>query len=985
MKLRVNYFSQGLLLVAGMLLGTWALAQRTISGTVTDAATKEPLIGANVLVIGTSTGTITDLDGTYSINVPANATQLEFTYTGYAAQRVPIGASNTVDVALSAGRLLDEIVVVGYGTVRKGDATGAVLAISEKDFNKGVIASPEQLLQGRAAGVQITAASGEPGAGVNIRIRGTSSVRAGNNPLFVVDGVPLDGRDDSAGGTDFGAGSSSARNPLNFLSPEDIETISVLKDASAAAIYGARGANGVVLITTKKGKVGTANASFSAQTSVSSVLKRYDLLSASEYVDAAVKAGANAQVVNGGASVDWQEEIFRTTLSQNYNFSYGGGNQTTLYRFSLGYLNQQGVVENTALRRLNARLNASHKLLNDKVEIAVQLTASRLNNDYAPITNNAGFEGSLIGAALQANPTRPVFRPDGTFRQSNDERNPRSMLAYIDDAGNTSRVLANITGTWRITPSLSYKINLGSDNAESVRRTGISPLLAFNDIQGQGRAIVDARYLSSSLIEHTLNFRKSMGNSTLDAIAGFSYQEFNSRGTWVQARFFVTDLIPLVDNLDGVNAQDNNNAYRAASDRSVDELQSYFGRVNYNIGDRFLLTGTVRADGSSKFGPNNKYGVFPSFAAAWRLSEESFVPDVFYDLKLRAGWGVTGNQEFPGNASKAIFRANNDGSITLSRLPNPDIRWESTSQLNFGLDFGFAGGRLTGSLDYFNKITNDLIILNELPQPAPGNPTQFINLDGEVVNSGVELTLDARVVDKKAFSWQVLFNAATLKNEVRNLPTFINTGAINGQGLTGAYAQRIISGSPLFAFYMREFGGFTPEGLGIYPNGDALTYAGSPIPTFTSGLTNNFSFGNLDLSIFFNGVFGHYVYNNTANAIFLKGNLRNGRNVTRDIANSPESPNNFGEASTRFLEKADFVRLQNLTVGYTFKNVNIKGVSDIRLSLIGQNLLLFTGYTGFDPEVNTDKSLNGVPSFGIDYTAYPSARTISLGLNVGFN
>jgi hypothetical protein len=441
----------------------------------------------------------------------------------------------------------------------------------------------------------------------------------------------------------------------------------------------------------------------------------------------------------------------------------------------------------------------------------------------------------------------------------------------------------------------------------------------------------------------------------------------------------------LVDNLDGVNAQDNNNAYRAASDRSVDELQSYFGRVNYGIGDRFIFTGTVRVDGSSKFGPNNKYGVFPAINGAWRLSEESFIPDAFYDLKLRAGWGITGNQEFPGNASRAIFRANNDGSLTLDRLPNPDIRWESTAQTNIGIDFGFAGGRITGSLDWFNKVTEDLIILNELPQPAPGNPRQFINLDGQVINTGLELTLDARVVDQKAFSWQVMFNAATLTNEVRDLPTFVNTGAINGQGLSGAYAQRIISGSPLNAFYLREFGGFTPEGLGIYPNADGLTYAGSPIPTFTSGLTNNLTFGNLDMSIFFNGVFGHYLYNNTANAIFLKGNLRNGRNVTVDVANGPESANNFGEASTRFLEKADFVRLQNLTVGYTFKTGSWKGISNLRLYLTGQNLLLFTGYTGFDPEVNTDKSLNGVPSSGIDYTAYPSARTISVGLNVGFN
>lgn len=985
MKLKVDFFPRWLATALMLTIGSFAMAQGSLTGVVTDAATKEPLIGANILVVGTSTGTVTDVDGSYSLSLPAGATQIEVSYTGYTSQTVSIGGQRVLNIELAAGQVLDEVVVVGYGTVRKGDATGAVVAIGEKDFNKGVIASPEQLLQGRAAGVQITAASGEPGAGVNIRIRGTSSVRSNNNPLFVIDGVPLDGRDDSAGGSDFGAGTSSARNPLNFLNPDDIESISVLKDASAAAIYGSRGANGVVLITTKRGKQGTGNLTFSAQTSVSSVLNKIDVLGADEYVDQAVKAGANAAVVDFGSATDWQDEIFRTGISQNYSVSYGGGNQKTLYRFSLGYLDQQGIVDNTGLARLNARVNASHKMLNDKVELAVQLTSTRLNNSYALITDNAGFEGNIIGAALQANPTRPIYNADGTYVQSIDNRNPRAMLDLVDDKGETLRVLGNISATWHITSALSYKLNLGLDNASSVRRTGISPDLAFNDILNRGRAIIDNRYLQSRLVEHTLNFNKQMGKNRLDAIAGFSYQEFSSRGHSIVSQFFVTDEIALVDNLDGVNALDNNTAYRAFSDRNVEELQSYFGRVNYGIGDRFLLTATVRADGSTKFGPNNKYGVFPSVAGAWRLTEESFIPELFYDLKLRAGWGVTGNQEFPGNASKAILRAGNDGSLDVVQLPNENIQWEETTQINIGLDFGFAGGRLTGSIDFFNKVTENLIFQVELPQPAPNNPRQFTNLDGDVLNTGVELSLDARIVDNDKFSWQTMFNATYVKNEVRDLPTFVNTGAINGQGLSGAYAQRIISGAPLFAFYLREFGGFDSEGLGVYPQGDALVFAGDPLPDFTVGLTNNFTFGNFDVSIFLNGVFGFDVYNNTANAIFLKGNLRNGRNVSTEVANSAENPNNFGEASTRFLEKGDFVRLQNLSLGYTFPTRNWKGVNSLRLFLTGQNLLLFTGYTGYDPEVNTNKAINGVPSLGIDYTAYPSARTFTVGVNVGFN
>lgn len=985
MKLKVDFYPRWLLAVLMLVVGTAAMAQSTISGKVTDAATNEPLIGANILVVGTSTGTVTDIDGTYSLSVPAGATQIEVSYTGYTTQTVDIAGRKTVDISMSAGQVLDEVVVVGYGSVRKGDATGAVVAVGEKEFNKGVITSPEQLLQGRAAGVQITASSGEPGAGVNIRIRGTSSVRSNNNPLFVIDGVPLDGRDDSAGGSDFGAGTSSARNPLNFLNPDDIESISVLKDASAAAIYGSRGANGVVLITTKRGKQGTGSLSFSAQTSSSTILNKIDVLDASEYVDQAVKAGANASVVNFGGATDWQDEIFRTGITQNYSVSYGGGNQKTTYRFSLGYLDQQGIVKNTDLTRLNARVNANHKMLNDKIELGVQLTATRLNNTYAPVTNNAGFEGNLIGAALQANPTRRAYNADGTLNQSFDWRNPMAMLELIDDTGETMRVLGNVSATWHIASGLSYRVNLGMDNAASVRRTGIDPDLYFNDILNRGRAILDNRYLASQLVEHTLNYSKQMGKNRLDAIAGYSYQEFSNRGHAIVSQFFITDDITLVDNIDGVNAQDNNAAYRGFSDRSVEELQSYFGRVNYNIGDRFLLTATLRSDGSTKFGEGNKYGVFPSVAGAWRLTQESFVPDFFYDLKLRAGWGVTGNQEFPGNAAKAIFRPNNDGSLSLVQLANPNIQWEETTQYNFGIDFGFAGGRLLGSIDYFNKVTENLIFQVEVPQPAPGNPRQFTNLDGNVLNSGVELSLDARIVEGSKFSWQALLNTTYIKNEVRDLPTFVNTGAISGQGLTGAYAQRIISGAPLFAFYLREFGGFDSEGLGIYPNGDAVVFSGDPLPDFTAGLTNNFTFGNFDMSIFFNGVFGFDVYNNTANAIFLKGNLRNGRNVSTEVANSAENPNNFGEASTRFLERGDFVRLQNLSLGYTFNTRNWKGVSSLRFFLTGQNLLLFTGYTGFDPEVNTDKAINGIPSFGIDYTPYPSSRTLSLGVNVGFN
>lgn len=966
------------------LVATVAWSQsRTVAGKVTSGEDGTGLPGVNVVEKGTSNGTATDADGNFSLNVGGTNSILVFTFVGYATQEVLVGNQSNVNITLLPDvTSLSEVVVIGYGQQEKKDATGAVLVLSDREFNQGVISSPEQLLQGRAAGVQVTPSSGEPGASANIRIRGTSSVRSNNNPLFVVDGVPLAGSDVTPGGANYGAGDGPARNPLNFLNPDDIESVSILKDASASAIYGARGANGVVLITTKKGKPGQ-NLTFSVSTSVSTRLKKIDLLEAGEYVDAAVNAGAVASVVNFGGSTDWQDEIFRTGKTQNYSLGFSGGSEQSNYRFSFGYMDQEGIIKNTSLERITGRINAGHKLFDDKIVLDLQLTASRVNDQYAPLGRNAGFEGNLIGAALQANPTRPIYQPDGTFTQGSDFRNPLAMLAYIDDHANTDRILANIGATWNIIEGLSYRINAGFDNSTGVRRTGIDKKLNFNNILNRGRGIIDNRYLTNKLIEHTLNFNKALGKNRLDAVVGFSYQSFESRGDSLQAEYFTTDLIPIVDNIDGVD-NNNNKAFTAASYRSVEELQSFFGRVNYNILDKYILTATVRADGSTKFGENNKYGVFPSLAAAWRLSDEAFVPDALYDLKIRAGWGITGNQEFPGNASKSVQRYNNQGGLVTENFFNPDLRWEETTQWSLGVDFALMGGRLSGAVDYFNKTTRDLIIRKDFPAPS-FVPTRWENLPGEVKNTGVEFSLDYRVVDQANFSWQVMYNMTILRNKIQNFgTTAINTGEINGQGLSGAYAQRIADGKPLYAFYMRQFAGYDEQGLGIYANDERLAFVGDPFPDFTFGLTNNFTFGKFDASLFINGATGFNIYNNTANAIFLKGNLRNGRNVTRDEAYGPENPANFGEVSTRFLEKGDFVRISNLSLGYKFDMSDNKYIKSLRVSLTGQNLLLFTGYAGYDPEVNTNKAINGVPSLGIDYTTVPSARTFTLGLNVGF-
>jgi len=982
----------------------------TVSGKVTDKVDGSGLPGVNIGVKGTAIGTTTGADGSYTLNnVPDNAT-LVFSFVGYVSQEIAVGNQSTINIILSSDiKTLDEVVVIGYGTQQKKDVTGGVVAINSKDFNQGIISSPEQLLQGRAAGVQMTPASGEPGAGVNLRIRGTTSVRSGNGPLYVIDGVPVSGDNTSDAGVDYGSGTGAAKNPLNFLNPQDIENITVLKDASAAAIYGSRAANGVVIITTKKGKSGQSSLNFSASTSFGSTLKRYDLVKASDYPAALTNSGNHVNSVTvGKGNTDWQNEIYRTAVSQNYNINYGGGNDNTRYFMSLGYSDQQGVVKNTGLQRVTGRINASHELLNDKLKLELQLTTSGVHDKYAPIGNNAGFEGSLIGAALQTNPTYPVYDSLGRYFTSGGYdlatnhpksgfRNPVAMLNGIHDNSSTYRTLANISASYHILKNLTYKLNFGIDNSTSERAQKIDPFLPgypsakVNNISVfTGFNNVSNRTTFNKLIEHTLNYNVKAGIGQLDVLGGFSYQKFANKGHYVQSGNFV-DTTGAVDNIGYV---DNNTykAFFAGEDKSQSELQSFFGRVNYNISDKYLLTATYRRDGSSKFGADNKYGNFYAFAAAWRLSNENFIPkDIFSDLKLRANYGITGNQEFPANLTQPtrIPQPNNpNGAANADNAENKKLKWEQTTQYGIGLDFSILGGRLSGTIDYFNKGTKDLLFKTKNPISQAPQPNIWVNLDALVVNKGMELSLNYSALKGKKLTWDISYNMTYLKNNVERFKgagPFVKTGLIDGQGLSNAYSQHIQEGYPLFAFFVPQYGGFDANGKAV-PFSDNGVYSGNPQPKLSLGLTNNFNYQNWSLSIFVTSSQGFYVYNNTANALFYKAALNQAHNVTKEVANSNEYHFNAGGVSTRFLEKGNFIRLSNVNLGYTFKiPTSISNqIKTLRLSLTGQNLLLITKYKGTDPEVNTDKNIGGVPSLGIDYTSYPTARVFTLGLTAGF-
>ena len=986
------------LMAITMLVSLSTFAQdKTVTGKVTDSGDKSGLPGVTVSVVGANKGTQTDVNGTYKISVPANAS-LVYSFVGFEKQTIAVGNKSVIDVSLvSDNKALEEVVVVGYGTVKKKDATGAVTALGSKDFNQGVVTSPEQLMQGRAAGVQITQSNGEPGGGINVRIRGTSSVLAGNNPLFVIDGVPLSGDNTSAGNDQQGVGRQAAKNPLNFMNPNDIASIDILKDASATAIYGSRGANGVVLITTKKGK-GKGTLDYNVSTGFSTITKKYDLLSAAEY------KAAGGQ--DKGGSTDWQDQLFRTARTQQHDLSYGGSDASGAYRFSLGYMDQQGIIQSSGVKRYSVGFNGNKKFINNKLTIGSSINIANTKDQGVPISENVGFEGDLLGSILKANPTRSVYNADGTFNQpGNTEPNPLAFLNLSKDNTNSLRALGNLNAELEILSGLKFKTVLGFDKSFSSRKAAYSKDLVVTSIAGIGRVAITDIETDNSLWENYFTYDKSFGNINFNGLLGYSYQSFEYADKRSSAANFRTNNLDLMINnlgsagnalpkdasgLQSVGSVINN------SSANKDELQSYFGRVNVGISNKYLFTATLRVDGSSKFGGNNKYGYFPSAAFKWKLIEESFVPkDVFSDLALRVGYGITGNQALPHNVYDRRDRydgyginqdANQIGGGGLSAVAfnNPNLKWESTSALNLGLDFSVLKNRLTGSIDYYKKNTSDLLFRLVAAQPAP-NPFVFQNLDTDIENTGIELSLNLVAVDSKDFSWEVLFNVANNKNVVKNLPGLYDTGEINGQGLSLAFAQRLAAGQPLFAYFLREFGGYEGDQT-IYTGGDVQKFLDgkSPLPTLTGGLTNNFKYKGFDLSLFFNGVFGNYIYSNTANAYFTAGAFANGRNVTRNVIGNGEGKSNAPDVSTRFLEKGDFVRLQNLSLGYRVPMGNSKTISGLRLFVTGQNILTFTNYSGQDPEVSTNKSLNGIPSFGIDYGAYPRARTWTVGASISF-
>lgn len=972
--------------------------KRKVTGIVSDSEGL-PLPAVSIGMKGSSAGTTTDANGQYEILVPSNETVLIFAYLGMVSQEITVGTKNTINVKLqnSAVGLKEVVVSVGYGSVNKKDVTGSVSSISTKDFNKGTVVNPVDLIQGRLPGINVINNGGEPGAGASVRIRGSNSVRSGQDPLYVIDGVPLDITDvQPSGATIAGAGSNATKNPLNFLNPDDIESMDVLKDASATAIYGSRGANGVILITTKKGKAGKGTLNYSATGSVGVLPKQLSLLNADEF-----KAFRTSRGITGGdygANTNWQDQIYKTAYTQNHNLSYGGGNDKGSYRASLSYLDQEGIIKKTGLEKITGRFNVIQNLINDRLRLEANLTAARTRDQRVPIGETGGYEGDVILSSLKLNPTLPVYNPDGSFNQmSKDVRNPLAMIELTNDNNQTDRILANINGSLELIKGLKYKINLAADHSNASRKVTQNHNLIY--LTNKGTVDISNVSLSSNLIENFLTYDFTINtNNRFNVLLGHSYQQFKVQSYKLSEDGFT------VNDFDYINDMGLGNSKQATVSSSIvkNALQSFFGRVNYSLNSKYLVTATVRADGSTKFGANNKYGYFPSASFAWKLNEEEFIQklNVFSSLKMRLGWGITGNQEIPNKISQMLLGSSAgailDGSaknviqgVTLTRTPNPDIRWEKTNQMNAGLDFGFLKGRISGTIDVFDKTTSDVLLEVYSVAPAPTTRVWTNVSDMKIRNKGIELTLNGILVDKKGFTWDAGVNFTTVKNNVSGLPmSQITTGSPSGPGITGYSSQIIKNGESIGTFWGRKFTGFDELGNSVFEkdaNGvETQQSLGSALPKFTYGFNSSLSYRGLDFNMAFNGVYGNKVYNNVANIMNQNTLIAKEWNASKEAGQTTENYNGTLTYSSRFIEDGSFLRLSNATLGYTVNVSNIKWLSKLRFSVTGNNLFIITDYSGYDPEVNADHSSGGVPSIGIDWTTYPKARTVVFGVNVEF-
>lgn len=966
--------------------------QYSINGTIKDQD-GNPLPGANVVEKGTTNGVTADFDGNFSIEVADDNAVLLVSYIGFGTKEVMIDGQRSIDIVLEeAAAGLDEVVVVGYGTVKKGDVTGAVSTVSEEDITALPTTDVQQALKGRSAGVRVVQSSGQPGSSVQIQIRGGNSYLGDNNPLYVVDGFPITGS-------------------IDFLNPSDIQTIDILKDASATAIYGSRGANGVVMITTKGGKKGEqGRVDFQSYYGMQEVLGTYDLMNSSQFA-----AYANERAVAAGDALpfdlnnlpnidtDWQDVIFRTAPIQSHTLTFSGGNERSSYSLSANYFDQQGTILNSSQQRGSVRLSLNQKV-NDWLKVDGNAVVTRSENRDANVNNGAGGGNNIFSAALGAQPMVAPYDANGEYSDlgaaypfSTTMNNPLAYAEILDQRLST-KVLTNLSAEFQLTGNLKFKI-LGGTEQEFAENNYYSPSLIANRTP-TGSASTGIRRNISYLNENILSFDKNIfEDHSLSAIAGFTMQTFQGRFNQSSATGFASD-----------NLQNNaigSGQTTLPNQSSISEwtLLSWLGRVNYSINDKYLFTGSIRADGSSRFGKNNKWGVFTSGAFAWKLKNENFLKDwdALSDLKLRVGYGETGSTAINPYQSLNSFgqtRATFGNSDVIGfanvSAPNPDLKWETTAQLGIGTDVSFYNNRLRFTVDYYRKNTKDLLAI--IPLPGSSGFGSLITNLGEVENSGMEFSLGA-TISEGAFGWDMNGQLSFNRNKV------ITIGAdILGAPLDIPFAAPVNiarEGEPLGMFYGFLEEGIDDQGVITYRdlNGDGeisnedQQILGNPYPDFIYGLNNNFSYGNFELNLFIEGSQGNDLFWATGGAVAVS--LSTDTNQLADLANNSWTPGNtdalypratFNRAqfrvSDRFIKDGSYLRLKNIKLGYNLpvRNMDI-GIKALQLYISGQNLITISNYPGIDPEVNT-RSATGDLRIGIDQTGYPSSKIYTLGLNI---
>jgi iron complex outermembrane receptor protein len=1034
-----------------------------IHGTVVDSATRQPVPNVNVYLEGTSRGAVSRVDGSFDVTgVTPGTYRILARRIGYHTTAQPVtvsGAGSTATVSLSLDpqpTVLTEIVSTGYGTQRREAITGSVATLNADSAKVGVITNAEALLQGRTTGVEIVKSNGEPGGNIQIRVRGGTSISASNEPLYVIDGVPVQNDSPTPDAAGVGFNAALPRSPLNGISPDDIETMTVLKDASATAIYGSRAANGVVLITTKRG-TRDSQIEYEVYAGSSTPTKTLGLATGDQYRSFVTQfkdslGGQTAVNALGGANTDWEKAVTHTSLAMNHNLAFSGGTNDTKYRASLNYFDQGGAVVNSSLKRYQGRLNATHDALSGRFRVGANLMASRVDNQFSPNENGGGFNGGLFTNVLIYNPTFPIncsanVKPcTGTSSNYYENGvpgvyNPVGLVNQIDDQSPVNRILGNFTGTVSLLDNLTAQTTLGADNSNAERRTffpNASP--AGSPFGGYARQV--NRQLQSLTFQQLFTYSPKLSASQeFEVAAGYEYLKNDNREVGTASQGFISDVFN-VDNLVAGSTIPTGYPY---SWHNEDELSSFFARANYGYAGRYFLTGVLRRDGSSRLspGPNcdpqkgtftgpcsGQWALFPGLSGSWRISEESFMqgrhPLGLSSLALRAGWGKQGNQAIAPYQTLLLLKADPSalypfgGVITsglaAAQVGNPSLRWETATQTNLGVDFGLKNDRITGSVEIYQKNTSDLLLSVAVPQPAVV-PTQLENI-GSLRNRGLEASIDWQMYSAahRSLTGGLVFTLE--RNTVTSLGdttaacaddktttsfaaataakcTTITTGTVNGQGQSNQWSQIIMRGQPIGTFLAPLFVGVRGgvqyfsctkvdpncvNGQTTSPVDADRQFIGSANPSFTVGLHHNATWNSWDASWLWRGEFGGKVFNNTALVYESKSDAAQGRNFLAKAISDKDNIHEPAKFSSRWIEDRTFVRLQSLSIGYTLPKTLLGGRTT-RAYVAGDNLLLFTHYSGYDPEVFTSL---GLASRGIDYLTYPRTRAFTVGARTQF-